>query len=121
SDDFILSAKNSDGTSLGITSYGNPFIDDPATTDVNYFYLSANGTSTETFKLTEVVAGEYLGGQFINIQIVGVLPDNSEINSNVIYGDNSTVEETFTFDEAALGARSEEHTSELQSRENLVC
>src|SRR5690606_41974927 len=36
-------------------------------------------------------------------------------------GDDALLDITLQFDKVALSSRSEEHTSELQSRENLVC
>ncbi|HEY9040986.1 MAG TPA: DUF4347 domain-containing protein, partial [Rheinheimera sp.] len=103
--DFILTAKDSGGSAISNLSifYASPF---PAyvqtgyntSTIGTYFYLAADGVDTGSFELTGLVAGEAsgLGGQFTNVQVIGIKPDNSTITSSIITG-SGTPDETFTF------------------------
>lgn len=63
----------------------------------SYFYVNADGVDTGTFELTGLTSGEYLTGQFTNVYIVGILPDNSTITSSTLNGNGSTSNESFDF------------------------
>ncbi|MEN0036434.1 MAG: DUF4347 domain-containing protein [Cellvibrio sp.] len=103
--DFILTAKDSGGSAISnVSIYSSaPF---PAyvqtgyntSTTGTYFYVAADGVDTGSFELTGLVAGEAsgLGGQFTNVQVIGIKPDNSTITSSTITG-SGTPDETFTF------------------------
>src|SRR5690606_20716916 len=62
----------------------------------SYFYVNADGVDTGTFELTGLTSGEYLSGQFTDVYIVGILPDNSTITSSTING-TGTSYESFNF------------------------
>ena len=105
STDFIVTAKDTGGTAISnISIYSvapNPAYIQTGyngTTTGTYFYVAADGTNTGSFELTGLSAGEApgLGGQFTNVQIVGIKPDNSTITSSTITG-SGTPDETFTF------------------------
>ncbi|WP_282268217.1 DUF4347 domain-containing protein [Stenotrophomonas sp. PS02298] len=101
--DFILTAKEAGGGAISNVSiyHGPPF---PAylqtgyntSTTGTYFQVAADGTNTGSFELTGLTAGEYLSGQFTNLHIVGIKPDNSTVISGTINGTGSA-NETFTF------------------------
>lgn len=111
STDFVLTAKDVGGTSItNVSIYaGPPF---PAylqtgyntTTTGTYFQVAADGTNTGTFELTGLAAGEYSNGQFTNVRIVGVLPDDSTVTSSTISGNAGISSETFTFGAGQLGS-----------------
>ncbi len=61
-----------------------------------YFHVAADGTNTGSFELTGLEAGEALSGQFTNVHIVGIKPDNSTVTSSTINGTGSP-NETFSF------------------------
>lgn len=105
STDFIVTAKDTGGSAISnISIYSVP--PNPAylqtgyngTTTGTYFHVAADGTNTGTFELTGLSAGEAvgLGGQFTNVHIVGIKPDNSTVTSSTING-SGTPDETFTF------------------------
>lgn len=103
STDFILTAKDSGGSPISNVSIytSAPFAAYLQTgyntsTTGTYFQVAADGTNTGAFELTGLVAGEYGAGQFTNVQIVGIRPDNSTVTSSTITG-TGTSNETFTF------------------------
>lgn len=110
--DFILTAKDSGGSAISNVSIYqvSPF---PAyvqagyntSTTGTYFYVAADGVDTGSFELTGLVAGEAqgLGGQFTNVQVIGIKPDNSIITSSTITGSGAP-DETFTFAAGQLAA-----------------
>ncbi|CAN7553000.1 DUF4347 domain-containing protein [Acidovorax sp. LjRoot117] len=74
-----------------------------ASTTGTYFQVGADGTYTGAFELTGLVAGEYAPGQFTNVQVIGILPNNSTVASTIING-SASGSETFTFGPAQLGS-----------------
>ncbi|MBK8675674.1 MAG: fibronectin type III domain-containing protein [Cellvibrionales bacterium] len=106
--DFILTGKDSGGSAISNVSIyaSSPFAAYLQTgyntsTTGTYFYVAADGVDTGSFELTGLVAGEYGAGQFTNVQVIGIKPDNSTIVSSTITGSGSPGE-TFTFSAGQL-------------------
>jgi len=103
STDFILTAKDAGGSpisnvSIDSLSYFAAYLQTGYNTSTTgtYFQVAADGTNTGSFELTGLVAGEFAEGQFTNVHIVGIKPDNSTVTSGTIIGTGSSGE-TFTF------------------------
>ena len=110
STDFILTAKDSGGSPISNVSIysSSPFAAYLQTgynnsTTGTYFQVAADGTNTGAFELTGLVAGEYGAGQFTNVQIIGIRPDNSTVTSSTITG-TGAANETFTFGAGQLAS-----------------
>ncbi|GEM_PF-183278 len=101
--DFVLTAKDAGGSpisnvSIDSLSYFAAYLQTGYnnSTTGTYFQVAADGTNTGSFELTGLVAGELAEGQFTNVHIVGIKPDNSTVTSGTIIGTGSSGE-TFTF------------------------
>lgn len=107
STDFIVTAKDTGGSAISNISItgGVAYLQTGynGTTTGTYFQVAADGTNTGTFELTGLVAGEYLSGQFTNVHVVGIKPDNSTVTSSTING-TGTSNETFTFGAGQLAS-----------------
>ncbi len=101
--DFVLTAKDAGGSpisnvSIDSLSYFAAYLQTGYNTSTTgtYFQVAADGTNTGSFELTGLVAGELAEGQFTNVHIIGIKPDNSTVTSGTINGTGSS-NETFTF------------------------
>ncbi|MDD2176218.1 DUF4347 domain-containing protein [Acidovorax sp. D2M1] len=110
STDFVATGWDSGGSPISnISIYtASPFAAYLQTgyntsTTGTYFQVAADGVNTGAFELTGLVAGEYGTGQFTNVQIVGIKPDNSTVTSSIING-TGTTGETFTFGAGQLSS-----------------
>jgi large repetitive protein len=106
STDFIVGAKDANSTTpLDVAIYAAPpnpaYIQNGESVN-SYFYVNADGVDTGTFELTGLTSGEYLTGQFTDVYIVGILPDNSTIISSTINGSGATSYESFNFGTSEL-------------------
>ena len=110
STDFVVTGKDVGGSPItNISIYSLPPF--PAylqtgynnTTVGTYFHVAADGVNTGTFELTGLTAGEFGAGQFSNVQVIGILPDNNTVSSSVISG-TAASSETFTFGAGQLAS-----------------
>ncbi|QEY12745.1 DUF4347 domain-containing protein [Cellvibrio sp. KY-YJ-3] len=106
STDFIVTGFDSGGSPISDLSFVIPGYANAAylqtgydsSTTGTYFQVAVDGTNTGSFELTGLIAGEApaLGGNFTNVHIVGIKPDNSTITSGELDGTGGT-SDTFTF------------------------
>ncbi|MBO9678769.1 MAG: DUF4347 domain-containing protein [Acidovorax sp.] len=108
STDFVVTAKDAGGSPItNLSIYSAPPYPAYLQTGYNtsttgtYFHVAADGVNTGAFELTGLVAGEYGSGQFTNVQVIGIKPDNTTVASTVITG-TVAAGETFTFAPAQL-------------------
>ena len=103
STDFVVTGKDVGGSPISnISIYAAP--PNPAylqtgynaTTTGTYFHVAADGVNTGTFELTGLAAGEYGSGQFTNVQVIGILPNDTTVSSTVLTGTGATGE-NFSF------------------------
>ncbi len=110
STDFVVTGKDIGGTPISNISIYS-LAPNPAylqtgyntTTTGTYFHVAADGVNTGTFELTGLAAGEYGTGQFTNVQVIGILPNDTTVSSSVLTG-TGTAGESFNFGPGQLAS-----------------
>lgn len=110
STDFVVTGKDIGGTPISnISIYA--LAPNPAylqtgynnTTTGTYFHVAADGVNTGTFELTGLAAGEFGTGQFTNVQVIGILPNDTTVSSSVLTG-TGAAGENFSFGPGQLAS-----------------
>lgn len=104
--DFIVTGQDVGGSAINVSiTAGVAYLQNgyDATTAGTYFQVAADGTNTGTFELTGLEAGEYETGQFTNVRVIGILPNNTTVSSSVLTG-TGTLGESFTFGAGQLAS-----------------
>ncbi|MGB3880690.1 MAG: DUF4347 domain-containing protein [Diaphorobacter nitroreducens] len=110
STDFVLTGWDSGGAAISnVSIYSAPpyaaylqFGYNTSTTGT-YFQVAADGVNTGTFELTGLAAGEYGAGQFTNVQVIGILPNDTTVSSAILPG-TGTTSENFSFGPGQLAS-----------------
>lgn len=76
----------------GVIDNGDPF----------FFEVAADGTNVETFRLTGLSAGEYVGQDFGNLQIIGYLSGGGTVTSQTLSSTGLNNDESWTFNSGNL-------------------